>query len=53
MSRLIIAIGLMGVASLISFIAGFAFGIWGYQERQRQNKAAHSFQSYKDDRTWN
>lgn len=35
MSRLIIAIGLMGVASLVSFLAGFMFCAWGYEERYR------------------
>ena len=43
MSRLIIAIGFMGVASLISFIAGFAFCQWGHQERAKSNE---SFQAY-------
>ena len=50
MSRLIAAIGFMGVASLISFIAGFAFCQWGHQERAKGNE---SFQAYKDDTQWN
>lgn len=35
MDRLIIAIGLMAVASFISFIAGFTFAQWGYEEQKR------------------
>lgn len=38
MSRLLIVIGLMGVASLISFICGFAFAQWGYEEQRRKNQ---------------
>lgn len=38
MSRLIAALGFMGTASLISFIAGFAFCQWGYAEKERQQK---------------
>lgn len=36
MSRLIIGIGLMGVVAVLSFLAGFAFCHWGYQQQSKQ-----------------
>lgn len=38
MSRLIIAMGLMTVASVVSFIAGFTFSQWGYEEQRRKER---------------